>query len=134
MTRTSKDRRFKRMNTAERQRHFKQIFTTVVEPYLEVRETSSSNSCEELYKRLREQVNGLAGSGGGQRVGRVYPTCQDFIADVELAVKKVVNAEEYRNFIQDVPLSDELRSRIGREFHLRKLDLLKLYFKPKDVA
>ena len=122
------------MNAFERQRHYKEVFKIVIESYLEIRETSRSNSCEELYSRFLECLNGTAGSGGQQRVGRVTATALDFVADVELAVKKVTTTDEYHNFILDVPLSDELEAKIGRELDRRNIDKLKLYFKPKDVA
>jgi adenylosuccinate synthase len=113
--------------------YYKNTYQIVINLYREMKETSYSTSCEALYETLGTHLQGIS-TGGTDRVGRVVATMSDLVSDVELAVKSICTAKEYEDFLDDAPLEEALQIKIGMELERRGMDVLSVYFKPKDVA
>lgn len=90
------------------------------------------------------------GSLGGTSSGSVSPSLSDFICDVELAAKAVLESEEYAHFVlfhleQSLPASlitdsDHYRRmdrnvirKAGREFERRRIYPLSIYNKAQEI-
>lgn len=104
------------------------MFHRVVSHYEEVKVTSGTMSCEKFYKHQ------LAGSGAGTPFvpGVVFVGPEDFIADVEMAAKKILTPDEFVAF-KEGRFTERVEERLGREFKRRKIYPLHEYFQPKDL-
>jgi len=115
------------MTAFERLCYYRKIFQLTVDLYRETRETASSASCAVFWERVGK-------NNGVERVGRVAPSSSDFVADMELAAKKVLSEEDYSLFLSGKPISENLEAKVSRELTRRGIWPFKGYLQAKDVA
>ncbi len=103
-------------------------FDLIYNSYQEVLSIDGTLSCQKLYER----VSGDAEAYGGSPIGVVTVTMQDFIADVELAARSVLNKDELIAF-KAGGVTPEVKIKMGNEFVRRKIHPLRYYLAPKDL-
>jgi hypothetical protein len=113
------------MNLQERQEAYFRAFTNIFTNYQECQVSSGMQSYNRFYRRLAGEQSD---SRGGMCVGTGL---SDFIADVDLAIKEVLKQDYYANDFLN--LSDLQKERIGKQFMLRKIYPVFVYFRAKRI-
>lgn len=138
------------MSRLSKSRIYQTIFSIVMGLYDEVRSINGTNSCSGFYKSLM--------AGGGKRsfnpnIVRVTP--EDFVADVELAARAVLDkheqqyfnnayrykskdykaaAKEYHGEAAFKKMVESMEEKVGKEFRRRKIYPVKTYLKAKEIV
>lgn len=133
---------------SSKDKFWRSVFRRVFTRYDEFRSVQGTNSCEPFYKMLEHGF----GNGTNPKIIRVSPS--DFIADVELAVKRALNQSEYLAFKKLYLDKDEqyeaemiemygdevntrvkhrIQEKVGMELYAAKMFPPERYLKPKDI-
>lgn len=99
--------------------------------YEELEAIHGTISCAMFYKKLAANKCDLTGKHI-PKSGLVTVTASDFLADVYLALKSVLSAEELSQ-LTDGKVTEGMRERAGKEFIRRKIHPLNTYMRPKDM-
>ncbi len=115
----------KRLALKRAKAHYRKTFDYIYEAYLETESSSVCVSYDGVYKNLSKNDETCS-------VGKIFVSPSDFIADVEIMVKKLISAKEYILFIGG-ECPDNIKETIGKAFIRVKLHPLSQYLKPTAV-
>ena len=115
---------------ARRQR----AFDEVIPVYEEVKSTYASSSCEAFYRMLQRTHTTAQVAKSMKSTASTTVSAGDFVHDVELAVKKVVDAARYLRFLDgDISFTQDQKLGIGQELMIRRIYPVEAYLKPKAL-
>ncbi len=105
---------------------YRAVFTEIHDRYLEVKSVVGTYSCGKFYANFGQAP------GSNRPQGVIEATPSDFIADVELAARSVLNPKQYENFQAGI-LTEDMMNRVGAAFISRRIHPLARYLRPKDI-
>lgn len=106
----------------------REIFDRVYNVYLQFQAVTGTVSCAPIYARMPLEAASI-----GFRPIATPITTSDFIADVELAVKRRMTREIYESWMAGDEPKDAIKETLGLEFKRRKLYPTHKYMKSKTV-
>lgn len=124
---------------------YRSVFRRVMSRYDEIKSVNGTQSCAGFYAGLARE-----GSGGGFNPKIVAPSASDYICDVEITARRVLDKEEYRFFKLAYISKDEevtsllkdgifnklkraVQEKVGQGFISAKIHPFERYRKPKDT-
>lgn len=125
----------------DQHQRWRSIFAAVIEEYQDLKSRVGHTVSFDY-----EQIGMAAGGGGGRCTKIVAPNVSDFICDVELAARRVLNPSEF-GFFQHfyIGLADPntiphksalnmaVMEKVGRILQARHIYPARQYFRPRDV-